>query len=116
MAANIVAQGIAEGSDSWRLFSPFELVWAGGALGRAAVQVYYSWFGARERWAARQARQREEEFRRAEEIAALRAGQDLPESEAQVGAVVSPEQLPKEPRAGDLPVDPHEVSVPRAAP
>jgi hypothetical protein len=106
MAGNIVAQGIAEGDDSWRLFAPFELVWAGGTLGRAAIQVYYWWFGARERWAARQARQREDEFRRAEELAVLHAGDDQPESEAKLGAVVPPQQLPKEPPPGDLPGDP----------
>ena len=42
-------QAIAEGDDTWRLFAPFELVWAGGRLGRAAMQVYYWWFSARER-------------------------------------------------------------------
>jgi hypothetical protein len=106
MAGNIVAGGIADGDDSWRLFAPFELVWAGGTLGRAALQAYYWWFGTRERWAARQARQREDEFRRAEELAALRAGEDQPESEAKVGAVVPAEQLPKEPQLHDLPDDP----------
>jgi hypothetical protein len=106
MAGNIVAQGIAEGNDSWRLFAPFELVWAGGTLGRVAIQAYYWWFGARERWAARQARQREDEFRRAEELAVLRAGGDQPESEAQLGAVVPAEQLPQEPQLRDLPDDP----------
>jgi glycine/D-amino acid oxidase-like deaminating enzyme len=106
MAGNIIAQSIAEADDSWRLFSPFELVWAGGTLGRVAAQVYYWWFGARERWAARQAQQREEEFRRAEELASLRAGEDQPESEAKLGAVVPAGQLPKEPPPSDLPVDP----------
>ena len=79
-------------------------------MGRAATQVYYWWFGARERWAARQAQQREEEFRRADELAALRAGEDLPESEAKLGAVVPAGQLPKEPSPGDLPVDPSAAS------
>ena len=65
MAGNIIAQAIVEGDDTWRLFSPFELVWAGGRLGRAAMQVYYWWFSARERFEARQARQREQEYRRA---------------------------------------------------
>ena len=31
MAGNIIARAIAEGDDTWRLFVPFELVWAGGA-------------------------------------------------------------------------------------
>jgi glycine/D-amino acid oxidase-like deaminating enzyme len=39
MAGTIIARAIIEGDDTWRQFTPFELVWAGGALGRAAVQV-----------------------------------------------------------------------------
>ena len=31
------------GDDRWRLFSPFELVWAGGPAGRIAGQAVYSW-------------------------------------------------------------------------
>ena len=31
------------GDDRWRLFSPFELVWAGGPAGRVAGQAVYSW-------------------------------------------------------------------------
>ena len=53
MAGNILAQAIVEGDDTWRLFAPFELVWAGGRIGRAAMQVYYWWFDARERFEAR---------------------------------------------------------------
>jgi gamma-glutamylputrescine oxidase len=106
MAANIIAQAVAEGDDTWRLFAPFELVWAGGRLGRAAMQVYYWTFSARERWAARQAREREEEFRRAGELAALRAGGEQTQIEAKLGAVVPPEQLPQEPALAQLPGDP----------
>jgi gamma-glutamylputrescine oxidase len=106
MAGNIVAQAIAEGDDAWRLFAPFELVWAGGRFGRAAMQVYYWWFSARERWAARQAREREQEFRRAEELAAVRAGEEQPAVEAKVGAVVPSGELPLEPSLHELPVDP----------
>lgn len=39
MAGRLIARGIAEGDDRWRLFSPFELVWAGGRAGRVAGQV-----------------------------------------------------------------------------
>jgi gamma-glutamylputrescine oxidase len=106
MAGNIIAQAIAEGDDAWRLFAPYELVWAGGRLGRAAMQVYYWWFSARERWAARQARESEEELRRAKQRAALRAGEESPRTEAKLGAVVPSEQLPQEPSLAQLPVDP----------
>jgi glycine/D-amino acid oxidase-like deaminating enzyme len=52
MGANIVAGAIVEGGQAWLLFRPFELVWAGGKLGRAAVQSYYWYFRIRERFEA----------------------------------------------------------------
>jgi hypothetical protein len=106
MAGNIIAQAIVEGEDTWRLFAPFELVWAGGTLGRAAMQVYYWWFDARERFAARQARQREEEYLRGSELAALRAGEEQAHVEARLGAVVPRGALPEEPALAELPADP----------
>jgi len=106
MAGNVLAQAIVEGDDTWRLFAPFELVWAGGRLGRAAMQVYYWWFDARERFEARHARQREEEYRRAAELAELRSGEERVHGEARLGAVVPKEQLPQEPALAELPVDP----------
>ena len=113
MAGNILAQAIVEGDDTWRLFAPFELVWAGGRLGRAAMQVYYWWFDARERFEARQARQREQEYRRVAELAALRAGEEGSDVEATLGAVVPREELPEEPTLAELPADP--VEAPPAA-
>src|SRR6202011_1092889 len=106
MAGNILAQAIVEGDDTWRLFSPFELVWAGGRLGRAAMQVYYWWFNARERFEARSARAREQEYRRAAELAALRSGEEEVHAEARLGAVVPRDALPQEPTLAELPVDP----------
>jgi gamma-glutamylputrescine oxidase len=53
MAGELIARGIVENDDTWRLFAPYELVWAGGALGRAAVQGVYwglkplGWIGQR---------------------------------------------------------------------
>jgi glycine/D-amino acid oxidase-like deaminating enzyme len=43
MAAQLISQGMLAGDDRWRLFSPFELVWAGGPAGRVAGQAVYSW-------------------------------------------------------------------------
>jgi gamma-glutamylputrescine oxidase len=106
MAGVILAQAIVEGDDSWRLFAPFELVWAGGRLGRAAMQAYYWWFSARERFEARQARAREQEYRRAQELAALRAGEEQAQVEVRLGAVVPHDALPVEPALAELPVDP----------
>jgi glycine/D-amino acid oxidase-like deaminating enzyme len=41
MAGELVARGIVEGDDTWRLFAPYELVWAGGRTGRALAQAVY---------------------------------------------------------------------------
>src|SRR5215471_3671502 len=43
MAGLLVTQGMLAGDDRWRLFSPFELVWAGGTAGRIAAQAVYTW-------------------------------------------------------------------------
>ena len=39
MGGDLVARAILDGGQAWRLFQPFDLVWAGGRLGRAAVQT-----------------------------------------------------------------------------
>ncbi len=72
MAGELVARGIVEGDQTWRLFTPYELVWAGGRLGRAAAQTVYA--GARPLLAVREAwaRYRERSRNRAQERAALR--------------------------------------------
>ncbi|MET0670995.1 MAG: FAD-binding oxidoreductase [Xanthobacteraceae bacterium] len=41
MGGETIARAILDGGQAWRLFQPFDLVWAGGRLGRAAVQVAY---------------------------------------------------------------------------
>ncbi len=41
MAGELIARGIVENDQTWRLFAPYELVWAGGLIGRAAVQTVY---------------------------------------------------------------------------
>lgn len=41
MAGELIACGIVDGDQEWRLFSPYDLVWAGGVMGRAAVQAIY---------------------------------------------------------------------------
>jgi glycine/D-amino acid oxidase-like deaminating enzyme len=66
MAGNIITRAIDEGDDTWRLFLPYELVWAGGRMGRAMAKVYYSWARSLERSQAKRARKREEEYRAGE--------------------------------------------------
>jgi hypothetical protein len=41
MAGELIARGIVENDQTWRLFAPYELVWAGGFVGRAAAQTVY---------------------------------------------------------------------------
>lgn len=41
MAGELIARGIVEKDDTWRLFAPYELVWAGGIAGRALAQGLY---------------------------------------------------------------------------
>ncbi len=42
-AGQLIARSILWGDERWRLFSPFELVWAGGATGRVAGYVIGMW-------------------------------------------------------------------------
>lgn len=43
MAGQLIARSILWGDERWRLFSPFELVWAGGSTGRVAGQIVGMW-------------------------------------------------------------------------
>src|SRR5450755_516520 len=43
MAGQLIARSILWGDERWRLFSPFELVWAGGPTGRVAGYAIGMW-------------------------------------------------------------------------
>ena len=43
MAGQLIARSILWGDERWRLFSPFELVWAGGTTGRVAGYFIGMW-------------------------------------------------------------------------
>jgi glycine/D-amino acid oxidase-like deaminating enzyme len=43
MAGQLITRSILWGDERWRLFSPFELVWAGGPTGRVAGHVVGMW-------------------------------------------------------------------------
>jgi glycine/D-amino acid oxidase-like deaminating enzyme len=43
IAGQLIARSILWGDERWRLFSPFELVWAGGTIGRVAGQIVGLW-------------------------------------------------------------------------
>jgi glycine/D-amino acid oxidase-like deaminating enzyme len=59
LAGQLIARSILWGDERWRLFSPFELVWAGGITGRAAGQLIGLWGRASSAAAGSLARYRE---------------------------------------------------------
>jgi hypothetical protein len=67
MAGEMIARAIMEGDDRWRLFSPYELVWAGGRAGRAASQMIFWWMQARDAVQEKIARYRDRARREAQE-------------------------------------------------
>ena len=66
MAGNLITRAITEGDDRWRLFQPFELVWAGGRAGRVVMQTAYWGQRKYESWASRLSRGGEMKRRRAD--------------------------------------------------
>lgn len=42
-AARVVAEGLTDQSDRWKLFAPWGLEWTGGPIGRLAAQATYWW-------------------------------------------------------------------------
>jgi gamma-glutamylputrescine oxidase len=67
MAGNLIARAIVEGDDTWRRFLPFELVWAGGRVGRTVARAAAWWRHQSESVTALAMRQREELQRRRRE-------------------------------------------------
>jgi glycine/D-amino acid oxidase-like deaminating enzyme len=59
MAGRLIGAAVVDGDDRWRAFLPYELVWAGGGLGRAVAQASYWIHRGHEEVAARAARRRE---------------------------------------------------------
>jgi glycine/D-amino acid oxidase-like deaminating enzyme len=83
MAGNLIARAVVEGDDAWRLFLPYELIWAGGAAGRAVTQIGIWWGRAMNEAKARAAR------KRAAETAPVLAGAH-PEKTAEVSSAPAP--------------------------
>ena len=69
MAGNIIARAIVDGDQTWRQFTPFELVWAGGVCGRAAAQMRVWIKRLRDAVGERRAKARELAHRQARDIA-----------------------------------------------
>src|SRR5579863_267053 len=99
MAGQLISRSILWGDERWRLFSPFELVWAGGVTGRVAGQLIGTWKRANYVASGALARYRER-LREQERIREAR----LAEANRLAGtAQIRPRQPPK--RSNALPAD-----------
>ena len=63
----MVVSGLLAKDDPWRLFSPFELVWAGGSGGRVVGQAIFSWIRGRTAVVGRLSRHHEQARRKEQE-------------------------------------------------
>jgi glycine/D-amino acid oxidase-like deaminating enzyme len=111
MAGNLIARAIVDNDDTWRLFLPFELIWAGGLPGRVAAQVGYWWTRRRDEMKARKAREREAGDHRTEPARVKERTDRAPPSDLPAAAAmeVPAVALPSDP---DLKPLPTQMAVP----
>jgi gamma-glutamylputrescine oxidase len=64
LAGLLIARGMVDGDPTWKQFSAFELVWAGGIVGRVTAQAYYWAMRLQQAMAERRARAAETARRR----------------------------------------------------
>jgi glycine/D-amino acid oxidase-like deaminating enzyme len=102
MAGQLIARSILWGDERWRLFSPFELVWAGGPIGRVAGQIVGAWGRGSSAAAGMLARHRER-ARAKERVREAR----LAEANRQAGTRPAPQRRP--PPGGPPPRRPRPV-------
>jgi glycine/D-amino acid oxidase-like deaminating enzyme len=115
MAGQLIARSILWGDERWRLFAPFELVWAGGPTGRVARQIVGMWGRGRSAAAGTLARYREktlaqERIREARRLEANRQAETRAPTRSPGGPPgtlprprQSPRQTPGRPRPERLP-------------
>jgi len=90
IAGQLIARSILWGDERWRLFSPFELVWAGGATGRVAGYAIGQWARGSSAIAGRLARYRQ----RVRDAELLREAR-LAEANRLAGSASSPADAPE---------------------
>lgn len=106
MAGELIARAVVEGDQAWRLFLPYELVWAGGALGRMVTQGLY--------WGARVADFAEARMARRREAARRRAAARARRISQVVGPLVAPVHMTEPAFASPLaPADEPAAAAPR---
>jgi glycine/D-amino acid oxidase-like deaminating enzyme len=126
MGGEMLARAIVDNDRAWQMFSPFALVWAGGALGRTARQVSGWSHQAREMVEGALARTRDARRRRA---AAAKAASEAaaaalpavvpheppavvePVIEPIVERVIEPAAAPAIERQNELPAEPEPASA-----
>jgi gamma-glutamylputrescine oxidase len=95
MAGDLIARAIVERDDRWRLFSAYELVWAGGRIAPAAAQVAYWSMQLRDAIEERLSHRREAARRRAAAPAASPADPVLDGLPAETAAGPPTAELPR---------------------
>ncbi len=83
MAGNLIARAIVNNDQTWREFSSFELVWAGGIAGRIGVQTYNWVRRYRDAMNARRAKARELAHIAAREADRVRQAEEEARQEAE---------------------------------
>jgi glycine/D-amino acid oxidase-like deaminating enzyme len=81
MAGELIARGLVENDETWRLFAPYELVWAGGVFGRVAAQGLY--------WGTRPIEMAKQKLARYRETALKRKAERLAQQHAEQLAAVA---------------------------
>jgi glycine/D-amino acid oxidase-like deaminating enzyme len=114
MGGEMVAKAIVDGDTTWKAFQPFELVWAGGMVGRAAKQARHWRARSSEAMAARMARRREDKRRRTSpgmpKLPAMKPADEIPAvAEAEPAPAAAPEI-----DVGNPPPQPEAELVPEA--
>jgi gamma-glutamylputrescine oxidase len=106
MAGNLIARAIVDGDDTWRLFLPFELIWSGGRIGRAAAQLGYWWRRSRDEINAQKARARAAGAAQAAPAPRRpkRVRETTPDFATAAAMVASQVELPTDPPRDPLPV------------
>jgi glycine/D-amino acid oxidase-like deaminating enzyme len=106
LAGNLIARAVVDGDQTWRQFTPFELVWAGGVLGRAAAQMRVWLKRLTEAAAERRARAPERNRRAVRAGAVVEQRQSIvPPQSGEHGRPASPEVLVDAPDG-----DPHQTA------
>jgi hypothetical protein len=105
MAGNLIARAIVDGDQTWRQFTPFELVWAGGVFGRAAAQMRVWIKRLRAAVEERRAKARELSHRQAHDAAL--AAQAAQQSAIAPEAAVPDATLPETEVAADMAKEAH---------